>query len=155
MNAARAGARGTTDRRRARELAVQLLYQREVSGFEINALTGMFWDQAEEVAEEASEELLSPAARAYAERLAAGTAAHLADIDAHIESAGATWRLARMNVVDRIVLRLAVYELRHEPDLPAGVVINEALELARTFSGEESVRFVNGVLDAVKRGEQA
>ena len=151
MKAARAGARGTTDRRRARELAVQLLYQREVSGLEIDALTGTFWTQAEEAAEGP----LPPAALAYAERLAVGTAAHLADIDARIESAGATWRLARMNVVDRIVLRLAVYELRHEPDLPAGVVINEALELARTFSAEDSVRFVNGVLDAVKRGEQA
>jgi N utilization substance protein B len=56
-----------------------------------------------------------------------------------------------MNVMDRLVLRLAVYEFLHEPGTPAKVVINEALELARTFSGEEAVRFVNGLLDAIRR----
>jgi N utilization substance protein B len=147
VKAARSGAGGAIERRRARELAVQLLYQREVGGLELDALAATFWDQATEAADVA----LPPAARAYADQLAAGTAARLPEIDVVIESAGATWRLERMNVVDRIVLRLAVYELRHEPDLPAAVVINEALELARTFSTEDSVRFVNGVLDAVRR----
>lgn len=147
VKAARAGAHGATgDRHRARELAVQWLYQREVSGLALEALAGTFWDQAEEAGGP-----LPPAVRAYAERLAAGTAAHLAEIDPIIEGAGASWRIERMNVVDRLVLRLAVYELRHETDLPSGVVINEAIELARTFSSEESVRFVNGVLDAVRR----
>jgi len=56
-----------------------------------------------------------------------------------------------MNVLDRLILRLAVYEFLHEPDTPAKVIINEALELARTFSTDDSVRFINGVLDAVRR----
>ncbi len=61
------------------------------------------------------------------------------------------WRVERMAVIDRLVLRLAVYELLADPDTPPRVVINEALELARTYSGEEAVRFVNGVLDAVRK----
>jgi N utilization substance protein B len=56
-----------------------------------------------------------------------------------------------MNVMDRLILRLAVFEFLHEPDTPAKVIINEALELARTFSGDEAVRFVNGLLDAIRR----
>jgi N utilization substance protein B len=61
------------------------------------------------------------------------------------------WRLERMNVLDRLILRMAIYELLHEPDTPGKVIINEALELARTFSGDDAIRFVNGVLDAVRR----
>jgi transcription antitermination protein NusB len=61
------------------------------------------------------------------------------------------WRLERMNVLDRLILRIAIYELVHEPETPAKVVINEALELARTFSGDDAVRFINGVLDAIRR----
>jgi N utilization substance protein B len=56
-----------------------------------------------------------------------------------------------MNVLDRLILRMAIYELLHEADTPARVIINEALELARTFSGDDSVRFINGILDAVRR----
>jgi N utilization substance protein B len=61
------------------------------------------------------------------------------------------WRIERTAVIDRLILRLAIYELLTEPDTPAKVVINEALELARTFSGEEPVPFINGVLDAVRK----
>ena len=74
-----------------------------------------------------------------------------AELDPRIQAAAEHWRLARMAVIDRLILRIATYELRHEPDTPAAVVINEALELARTFSGDDAVRFVNGVLDAVAR----
>ena len=68
-----------------------------------------------------------------------------------IAEAAEHWRIERMNVLDRLILRLAVYEFLHEPDTPATVIINEALELARTFSGDEAVRFINGVLDAIRR----
>jgi len=61
------------------------------------------------------------------------------------------WRLERMNVMDRLILRLAVYEFLHEPATPGKVIINEALELARSFSGDESVGFINGILDAIRR----
>ena len=68
-----------------------------------------------------------------------------------IAEAAQHWRVERMNVMDRLVLRLAVYEFLHERATPANVIINEALELARTFSGDDAVRFSNGILDAVKR----
>jgi N utilization substance protein B len=89
--------------------------------------------------------------RVFAMRLAGGVAARVADIDPMIGEAAEHWRLERLNVLDRLILRLAIFELLHERETPAKVVINEALELARTFSGDEAVRFVNGVLDAVRR----
>jgi N utilization substance protein B len=72
-------------------------------------------------------------------------------IDQLIVTHAHNWRLERMAVIDRLVLRLAVCEMLTHPDTPSKVVINEALELARTFSGDESVAFVNGVLDAVRK----
>lgn len=133
-------------RHRARELAVQMLYQAEVGRLDVAALEDTFWGQVpEQIAG------LPAEARAFALRLAVVTAAHVAEVDPLIAEAAANWRLERMNVLDRIVLRLAVYELRHEPDTPPRVVINEALELARTFGTDDSVRFVNGVLDAIPR----
>ena len=92
---------------------------------------------------------LSPANRRFAEALVAGTAAHVAEIDALIGSHAQHWRIERIAIVDRLILRLAIFELLHVPDTPPNVVIDEAIELARTFSEEEAVRFVNGVLDAV------
>jgi N utilization substance protein B len=75
----------------------------------------------------------------------------VADLDPMIVEAAENWRIERMNVLDRLILRLAIYEFLHEPGTPAKVVINEALELARTFSTDDSVRFINGILDAVRR----
>jgi N utilization substance protein B len=88
---------------------------------------------------------------AFANSLAEGVAAHVAELDPLISEAAAHWRLERMNVVDRLVMRLAVYEFLYERDTPATVIINEALELARAFSSEEAVPFVNGVLDGIRR----
>ncbi len=86
----------------------------------------------------------------FMEELARGTVANAADIDKKIEAKSAHWRLERMAVVDRNILRLAIYELGRN-ELPGPVVIDEALELARQFSGDESLSFINGVLDAVHR----
>ena len=86
----------------------------------------------------------------FMEQLARGTAADVSEIDKQIAAKSEHWRVERMAVVDRNILRLAIYELRLA-ELPAPVVIDEALELARKFSGEESVPFINGVLDAVRR----
>ena len=80
----------------------------------------------------------------FATTLATGIAATVADIDPLIAEAAEHWRIERMNVLDRLILRLAVYEFLHEPETPAKVIINEALELARTFSTDDSVRFING-----------
>lgn len=86
----------------------------------------------------------------FMEQLVRGAAAGAADLDARIVAKSANWRLERMPAVDRNILRLAVYEMS-STDSPAPVVIDEALELARQFSTDESVGFINGVLDAVHR----
>ncbi|MEP7351806.1 MAG: transcription antitermination factor NusB [Acidobacteriota bacterium] len=87
---------------------------------------------------------------AFMEELVRGTCRNQAAIDARISSRSANWRLERMPAVDRNVLRLALFEMQWLPTAPA-IVIDEALELARQFAGDESVAFVNGVLDAIKR----
>ena len=134
-------ARGRRDKRhRGREAALQLLYQWEMSG--AADMEGAIESFA----------LLQPAAdeRAVAADLAKGTAAHLGAIDPLIEASAEHWRLSRMAVVDRMIMRLAIYEFLHA-STPHAVVIDEALELARTFSGDEAIAFINGVLDDVRR----
>lgn len=129
-------------RHRGRVAALQLLYQREVGGVESGRLdpaVGSYW--REHPAPEGS--------RQFADGLLRGTLDALERIDPLIEAAADNWRLSRMAVIDRLVLRLAVYELL-AAETPAAVVIDEAIELARTFSDEPSPRFVNGVLDAVR-----
>jgi N utilization substance protein B len=92
---------------------------------------------------------LSGPSRRFAEALVEGTIANLGTIDAHIEAQAQHWRLERMAVIDRLILRIAVYEFLYRPDTPRAVVIDEAIELARTFSERDAVRFVNGVLDGI------
>ena len=82
---------------------------------------------------------------------AEGLTGHVVAIEMVIAEAAEHWRIERMNVMDRLILRLGVYEFLHEPETPAKVVINEALELGRTFSADDSVRFINGILDAVRK----
>jgi N utilization substance protein B len=89
-------------------------------------------------------------AREFATRLVTGALAHLPEIDERIKSRAEHWRIPRMAVVDRNVLRLAVYEFLFEPT-PRTVIINEALEVARRFSSFEATQFINGILDAIKR----
>jgi len=132
-------------RHRAREAAVQMLYQWEVGKVSMVDVGQTFWTGP------AATEPFVAELRAFATTLATGVAGTVADIDPMISEAAENWRLERMNVLDRLILRLAVYEFLYEPDTPAKVIINEALELARTFSTDDSVRFINGVLDAVRR----
>lgn len=132
--------------RRAREAAVQMLYQWEVGRVPMPDVQGSFWPLAADDAPDVEAEH-----RAFAERLASGVVDRVADIDPIIVAAAEHWRIERMNVLDRLILRAAVYEFLHETGTPAKVIINEALEVARTFSGDDSVAFVNGVLDAIRR----
>ena len=150
MTAARAERRTTArppreSRHRAREAALQMLYQWEVGRLDMAEVNETFWPLRAD-GEPANEDV-----QAFATRLAAGVADTVASLDPMIVEAAEHWRLERLNVLDRLILRLAIYELLHEPGTPSKVVINEALELARTFSGDDAVRFVNGVLDAVRR----
>ena len=132
-------------RHRGREAAVQMLYQWEVGKASMDEVRKTFWVGP------ASEDTLPEEHRAFATGLADGVAARIADIDPIIGEAAEHWRIERMNVMDRLILRLAVYEFLHEPETPAKVIINEALELARTFSNDDAVRFINGILDAIRR----
>lgn len=92
---------------------------------------------------------LSGTGRRFAEDLVEGTIANLPSIDARIEAQAQHWRLERMAIIDRLILRMAVWEFLHRPETPRTVVIDEAIELARTFSEQDAVRFVNGVLDGI------
>lgn len=123
-----------------------MLYQWEVGRLPIAAVRETFWLQPQD-----GSVSLPEAARAFAFELAEGVVANIERIDPIVSGAAEHWRLERMNVIDRLILRLAVFEFLAQPATPAGVVIDEALELARAFSGDEAVRFVNGVLDTIRR----
>ena len=98
--------------------------------------------------EELGEPEMDEGAREFATRLTVGTLAHLEEIDERIRSRAEHWRISRMAVVDRNILRMAVYEFLHEPT-PRTVAINESLEIARRFSTYEATQFINGILDAI------
>ena len=133
-------------RTKARECAVQMLYQWEVGRLSMSDVRQTFWTHVPDDVEPLSDEL-----RAFATTLAEGVAGTVASLDPMIGEAAEHWRIERMNVMDRLILRLAIFEFLHQPETPARVVINEALELARAFSGDQSVRFINGILDAVRK----
>ncbi len=92
---------------------------------------------------------VSPDVDAFARELFEGTVSEVAALDHMIAEHTQHWRMERMPAIDRNILRMALYEILHHPETPVAVVINEAIELARRFSGEESVEFVNGVLDGI------
>jgi N utilization substance protein B len=97
------------------------------------------------------EHVLEGDLREFADRVVRGTLDRREEIDRLIAAHAQNWRIERMTVIDRIVLRMAVYEMLAQPDTPSKVIINEAIELARSYSGDEAVGFVNGVLDAVRK----
>lgn len=130
-------------RRKARECALQMLFAADVAGTRGDQLARTFWS-------ELTEDELEPGAQEFATRLAMGALAHLDEVDERIRSRAEHWRISRMALVDRNLLRLAVYEFLHEPT-PRTVIINEALEIARRFSTYEATQFINGILDAIKR----
>ena len=130
-------------RRKARECALQMLFAADISETRADELVRSYWTELSEEETEAS-------AREFATRLATGTLAHLLELDERIRSRAEHWRISRMAVVDRNILRLAVYEFLFEPT-PRTVAINEALEIARRFSTYEATQFINGILDAIKR----
>lgn len=130
-------------RRKARECALQMLFAADVADSEGEALTRDFWN---ELGDSDFEESL----RDFANGLALGTLRELDKIDDRIKTRAEHWRIPRMAVVDRNVLRLAVYEFLYE-ETPHTVVINEALEIARRFSTFEATQFINGILDAIKQ----
>jgi N utilization substance protein B len=129
-------------RRRSRQRALQILFSWDARRQPVEEAISAYYDSL--VSEE------HPERDPFVAELVRGTVAHAAEIDGQISKHAEHWRMERMPAVDRNILRLAVYELARL-GTPAAVAIDEALELARKFSGEESVQFVNGVLDAVNR----
>jgi N utilization substance protein B len=150
-------------RHRSRQRALQVLYQWDMTKRPVDEAIRAFYDtlDADKISEESmagvepmeeadDEEPSTPGRDEFMEELARGASEMAPDIDHRIAGKSAHWKLERMPIVDRNILRLGIYEMSRQ-DTPAAVVIDEALELARQFSGEESVAFINGVLDAVHK----
>lgn len=131
---------GAVSRSRCREWALQVLYQAEYLGHRQGEVL-RFWRHFHQQNQ----------VPAYLERLVTGVAEHQAELDRLIRQHSEHWRLERMALVDRNLLRLALFELLHQPDIPAKVVINEAVELAKKYGSEESGAFVNGILDRIRQ----
>ena len=136
-------------RHKSRRRALQVLFEWDMRGDSVDRAIHNFYDT---LYSEESE--TKPKPDRFMEELVRGTVAKVAEIDKKIEAKSEHWRLERMPVVDRNILRLAIFEMEQNA-IPAPVVIDEALELARQFSSDESLPFINGVLDAIHRNSFA
>jgi len=132
-------------RRDAREAAVQYLYQREVHGDESDSSLEEFYQMRG----------LSPSGRRFCDELLQGWMGHRLEIDESIRSHSTNFDFKRLSAVDRNVLRIACHEILFCPDTPAPVAINEAIEIAKKYSTEDSGKFVNGVLDSIRKNNAA
>ncbi len=136
-----------SSRRKARECALQMLFQWDLGRDAPAMVEELFWTntlRTEDI------EL-----RSFSSQLYRGTVASVEDLDRLIQVRAENWRLERMSAVDRNILRLGAYELTRTINTPPVVAINEALELARRYSGESSVQFINGILDSIRKGMEA
>lgn len=133
-------------RRKAREAALQILYFWEVGRAQPQSAIEAFFAEHQPDASES--------VRRFASEIVYGTIGSLAELDATIQQHSEHWRVERLAVIDRLIIRMALWEMRSAPETPAAAVINEALELARRFSTEDAVRFINGVLDAVRKAAE-
>lgn len=126
-------------RRKARELALQMLFQQDMSGNKPEQIIDTF------------EELQKskPNTREFATKIFRGTVENLEKIDDMIQNQAENWRLSRMAAVDRNIIRMSVYEFLHETDTPKLVVIDEAIEIAKKYGTQKSSQFINGILDGI------
>jgi N utilization substance protein B len=132
-------------RRKGRELALQALYQIEITGDSSSAAVESFLKHFEG----------SPKAKEFAHRLVSGTVSQQAEIDRLIDRSAEHWRLERMSKVDLLILRLATFELVFCPDIPIEVSLDEAIEIGKRFGTDDSATFINGVLDQVAHARAA
>jgi N utilization substance protein B len=126
-------------RRKARELALQMLFQHDMSGNEPDMIITTFEDLQKS----------KPNTREFAVKIFRGTVAHLSELDDMIQVQAENWRLSRMAVVDRNIIRMSVYEFLHETDTPKLVIIDEAIEIAKKYGTQKSSQFINGILDGI------
>lgn len=138
-------------RRRAREFALQALYNADVSGVTVEDALASLWTGLIEGEGVGDQRPADTAEVEFAKRMALGVVSRKDQIDDLIEQCSTNWRLARMPVVDRNVLRIASFELLGCDDIPPTVSINEAVELAKRFGTAESRAFVNGIVDRLAR----
>jgi N utilization substance protein B len=120
-----------------------MLFQFDIAHTPLEELITTYW---QEICPEARSEIIE-----FADGLVRGTLDNLAQLDEMISKRTENWRISRMAVVDRNLLRIAVYEFLHQPQTPRTVIINEALEIARRFSTYQATQFINGILDGIKR----
>jgi N utilization substance protein B len=126
-------------RRKARELALQMLYQHDLSGNTPDTIVSTFEDLQKS----------KPSTRDFATRIFKGTVDNLSKIDEMIVQQADNWRLSRMAVVDRNIIRMSIYEFLNETDTPKLVIIDEAIEIAKKFGTQKSSQFINGILDGI------
>jgi N utilization substance protein B len=126
-------------RRKARELALQMLFQHDMSGNAPDMICATFEDLIKS----------KPNTREFAVKIFRGTVDNLQKIDDMIQAQADNWRLSRMAVVDRNIIRMSVYEFLHENDTPKLVIIDEAIEIAKKFGTNKSSQFINGILDGI------
>lgn len=127
-------------RRQAREAALQILYLADIAFLSEERAAKIIWAGSE----------APPRAKHFADALAKGTLLHRTHLDALITKYAQNWEIGRMAALDRNILRLAAFELLHGLDTPVSVVIDEAVEIAKTYSTQDSGKFVNGILDKIK-----
>jgi N utilization substance protein B len=130
-------------RTKSREFALQVLYAVDIARDKPEEALKNFWD-------EHADEEITDEVRGFAEELVNGVAGNMADIDSRISRHAANWKLERMAVVDRNIMRISCFELAFRSDIPPKVSINEAVELAKKYSGSEAGKFVNAILDKIK-----
>ncbi len=132
-------------RRKARECALQFLYQLEFDQAEVDEKITQFWKE-----KRAGKDI-----REYSEWLIKGVLSRVDEIDAAIQSTSEHWRISRMTLIDRNILRLATFELLAAESLAPAIIINEAIEIAKKYSGPEAALFVNGILDSLRKKMRA
>ena len=128
-------------RRRAREEALRILFQIEFEDAEFQKVVAQYWENRK-IHDEIKE---------YSTWLVNGIISHLGEIDNTIQSVSEHWRISRMALVDRNILRMAVFEILYEENIASAIIINEAIEIARKYSGDEAAMFVNGILDGARK----
>jgi len=128
-------------RRKAREETLRILFQLEFEEIKSDTVVVQYWKNRK----------IHKDIKEYSTFLVSGIISHMGEIDDTIQSVSEHWRISRMALVDRNILRMAVFEMLYEENIDSAVVINEAIEIARKYSGDEAATFVNGVLDAARK----
>ena len=128
-------------RRQARIVAMQILYQIQLTTAPASIVMEQFWKSQE----------TSPELRPFAVELVEGTTSHLKTIDALLQSTSENWKLHRMPIIDLSILRCATYEILHISDIDPATSINEAIEIAKVYSTPDSPKFINGILDSIQK----